>query len=172
MALEIEPRGCAQPSPESSGGERGRGPCPWPPAGGAGRGPGARGGGQPPPAAAGKPLRVVELRPGHAPNVHTQVVLLEKGPTQLTPDRTQVCQALCADHTAAVGLQLWGEEVAAFQPGDILRLTGGMFNFATARKVRLSPLPSASPPPCPPPTPRDGADASARAPLTAVAAGA
>ena len=141
-------------------------------AGPGGAGGGGGGGGQPPPAAAGKPLRVVELRPGHAPNVHTQVVLLEKGPTQLTPDRTQVCQALCADHTAAVGLQLWGEEVAAFQPGDILRLTGGMFNFATARKVRLSPLPSASPPPCPPPTPRDGADASARAPLTAVAAGA
>jgi len=106
---------------------------------------GAGGAGGPAPGpGAPKLARVVDLRPGHAPQVNAQVILLEKGPMrEISSDRQPVSLALCADHTAAVGLQLWGEEVAAFQPGDVLRLTGGMFNFATARKVRH--------PPCHPP---------------------
>ncbi len=116
-------------------------------------------GGAPPPApgpGAPKLARVVDLRPGHAPHVNTQVILLEKAPARETPGHPPVSLALCADHTAAVGLQLWGEEVAAFQPGDVLRLTGGMFNFATARKVRSPPChpPALVPPPPPPPRPR------------------
>ena len=103
-----------------------------------------------------KLARLVDLRPGHAPHVNTQVILLEKAPARETPGHPPVSLALCADHTAAVGLQLWGEEVAAFQPGDVLRLTGGMFNFATARKVRNPPChpPALAPPPPPPPRPR------------------
>lgn len=37
--------------------------------------------------------------------------------------------ALVADPTAAVHLQLWGNECDAFLPGDIVRLSNGVFSF-------------------------------------------
>ncbi|KAK3233176.1 hypothetical protein CYMTET_56510 [Cymbomonas tetramitiformis] len=43
---------------------------------------------------------------------------------------TRICFVLVADSSAAVNLQLWGNEVDAFQAGDILRLNAGYFtNF-------------------------------------------
>ncbi len=40
-----------------------------------------------------------------------------------------MCVALVADASASVHLQLLGNECEAFQPGDIVRLTGGLFSF-------------------------------------------
>ncbi|KAJ7533195.1 hypothetical protein O6H91_13G037100 [Diphasiastrum complanatum] len=37
--------------------------------------------------------------------------------------------ATVADASAAVNFQLWGSECDAFQPGDIVRLTNGIFSF-------------------------------------------
>ncbi|CAI5487358.1 unnamed protein product [Closterium sp. Naga37s-1] len=46
-----------------------------------------------------------------------------------------VCTALVADGTAAVHMQLWGAEVDALQPGDIVRLTSGIFSFHKSNLV-------------------------------------
>ncbi|KAK8718061.1 hypothetical protein V6N13_045307 [Hibiscus sabdariffa] len=40
-----------------------------------------------------------------------------------------MCLALVADKTAAVHLQLWGEECEAFEAGDIIRMENGIFSY-------------------------------------------
>ncbi|PUZ45045.1 hypothetical protein GQ55_8G188300 [Panicum hallii var. hallii] len=39
------------------------------------------------------------------------------------------CLALVADDTAAAHFLLWGGECGVFEPGDIVRLTGGIFSY-------------------------------------------
>ncbi|KAK9828487.1 hypothetical protein WJX72_000261 [[Myrmecia] bisecta] len=78
--------------------------------------------------------RLVDLRPS-LQAVNVQFIVLEKEPPVIVRKTEKghvvdvpVCTALVADPTAAVHLQLWGaEEVEAFQPSDIVRLTGGLF---------------------------------------------
>eukprot|EP00850_Spirogloea_muscicola_P013805 SM000095S25019 [mRNA] locus=s95:530228:531524:- [translate_table: standard] len=74
--------------------------------------------------------KLCELRPSISNNVHSVFILLEKGvPARVSESGPMVSTALVADATASVHFQLWGAEVDAFQPGDIIRLTSGMFSF-------------------------------------------
>ncbi|KAK9206779.1 hypothetical protein WN943_017058 [Citrus x changshan-huyou] len=43
--------------------------------------------------------------------------------------QNKTCLALVADETAAVHFQFWQDECDAFEPGDILRLTNGIFSY-------------------------------------------
>ncbi|MBA0716871.1 hypothetical protein Golax_004728, partial [Gossypium laxum] len=61
-------------------------------------------------------------------NINTQFILLEKG--KITWDgQNKMCLGLVADKTAAVHLQLWGEECEAFEAGDIIRMENGIFSY-------------------------------------------
>mmetsp|Transcript_61582 Transcript_61582/g.194884 ORF Transcript_61582/g.194884 Transcript_61582/m.194884 type:complete len:144 (+) Transcript_61582:201-632(+) len=67
--------------------------------------------------------RIVDLRPNLKP-VNVTFIVLEKG----TPQHgggTSV--GVVADSTGSVNFQFWGAEADAIQPGDIIRLLGGMF---------------------------------------------
>lgn len=62
--------------------------------------------------------------------------MLEKGlPSRIGDAGPLVSVALVADATAAVHLQLWGNECEAFQPGDIVRLSNGVFSFHKSNLV-------------------------------------
>ena len=50
---------------------------------------------------------------------------LAGAPTRANDSLPFICTALAADSTGSVHFQLWGAEVDALQPGDILRLTNG-----------------------------------------------
>lgn len=82
--------------------------------------------------AAGGPqfTRVLDLRPNMLP-VNCVFVVLEKGKVERVYDQqaTAICYATVADSSAAVTLQLWGDEVEAVNPGDIIRLTQGYFTL-------------------------------------------
>ncbi|VVB17914.1 unnamed protein product [Arabis nemorensis] len=47
------------------------------------------------------------------------------------------CIALAADETAAVHTQLWGEECDAFETGDIVKLTNGIFSYVRSSGLVL-----------------------------------
>lgn len=71
-----------------------------------------------------------DLRPSVATNINLTFIVLEKGPlSRIGENGPLVSVALVADATAAVHLQLWGPECDAFQPGDIVRITNGVFSF-------------------------------------------
>ncbi|GBG58915.1 hypothetical protein CBR_g24266 [Chara braunii] len=79
-----------------------------------------------------KCVMIEDLRPSPGNHVTTVFIVLEK------PDARKIggdhgagriCTALVADSTAAVNLQLCGSEIDAFKPGDIVRLTDGLFSF-------------------------------------------
>mmetsp|Transcript_1547 Transcript_1547/g.2669 ORF Transcript_1547/g.2669 Transcript_1547/m.2669 type:complete len:150 (-) Transcript_1547:422-871(-) len=74
--------------------------------------------------------RIIDLRPS-IERINTIFIILEKGKPDKVADHasTPICYALVADQTASVNLQLWGDEVDAFQSGDIVKLTGGYFTF-------------------------------------------
>ncbi|KAF8664488.1 hypothetical protein HU200_054665 [Digitaria exilis] len=61
-------------------------------------------------------------RPPHA-HAHAQSQSQARGGEEMT------CLALVADETAAAHFLLWGGECGAFEPGDIVRLTGGIFSY-------------------------------------------
>ncbi|TVU04024.1 hypothetical protein EJB05_50417, partial [Eragrostis curvula] len=50
---------------------------------------------------------------------------------------TTTCLALVADETAAAHFLLWGGECGAFEPGDIVRLTGGIFSYVWGNRLVL-----------------------------------
>lgn len=74
--------------------------------------------------------KIIDLRPS-AKEVNCVFIILEKGRVDRVPGQdTRICFVLVADSSAAVNLQLWGNEVEAFQAGDIIRLNAGYFtNF-------------------------------------------
>ncbi|CAN6469342.1 unnamed protein product [Victoria cruziana] len=73
-------------------------------------------------------VRINDLVPSASTNINTEFILLDKGmPAIEGPER--VCLALVADETAAVHFQFWGGECDAFERGDIIRLTKGIFSF-------------------------------------------
>ncbi|XP_074268832.1 uncharacterized protein LOC141592148 [Silene latifolia] len=69
-----------------------------------------------------------DIVPAAQNNIDTQFILLAKG--KFTRDgETKTCLALVADETAAVHFQLWGVESDAFQTGDIIHLSNGIFSY-------------------------------------------
>jgi hypothetical protein len=65
-------------------------------------------------------------RPHHHPHSQPhagQVQAQARGGEEVT------CLALVADETAAAHFLLWGGECGAFEPGDVVRLTGGIFSY-------------------------------------------
>ncbi|OAY45738.1 SOSS complex subunit B homolog [Manihot esculenta] len=69
-----------------------------------------------------------DIVPSAQTNIKTQFILLDKGRTA-TEGQNKTCLALVADETAAVHFQLWGDECDAFEPGDIIHLTNGIFSY-------------------------------------------
>ncbi|XP_020150769.1 uncharacterized protein [Aegilops tauschii subsp. strangulata] len=51
--------------------------------------------------------------------------------------REETCLSLVADETATVHFLLWGTECDAFEPGDIVRLTSGIFSYHRGNKLFL-----------------------------------
>ncbi|KAH8939366.1 hypothetical protein BDL97_15G034000 [Sphagnum fallax] len=68
-------------------------------------------------------LLIKDLRPSLSTNFSVTFIVLEKGaPTRV--GEGLMCVALVADASASVHLQLLGNECEAFQPGDIVCLSG------------------------------------------------
>ncbi|XP_020207883.1 SOSS complex subunit B homolog isoform X1 [Cajanus cajan] len=61
-------------------------------------------------------------------NIDTKFILLDKGKT-IVEGHNKMCLALVADKTAAVHFQFWGDECDAFDSGDIICLTNGIFSY-------------------------------------------
>ncbi|KAF6167436.1 hypothetical protein GIB67_024021 [Kingdonia uniflora] len=59
-------------------------------------------------------------------NVSAFILLEKDNPVKEGPGKTGL--TLVADETASVHFQLWGTECDAFEPGDIIRLTNGIFS--------------------------------------------
>ncbi|KAK6927597.1 hypothetical protein RJ641_006188 [Dillenia turbinata] len=75
-----------------------------------------------------KMIALKDLVPAAQNNINTQFILVDKGkPVMEGQQRT--CLALVADKTAAVHFLLWGDECDAFEPGDIVRLSKGIFSY-------------------------------------------
>ena len=51
--------------------------------------------------------------------------------------REETCLSLVADETAAVHFLLWGAECDGFEPGDIVRLTNGIFSYHKGNSLVL-----------------------------------
>ncbi|OWM78045.1 SOSS complex subunit B1 isoform X2 [Punica granatum] len=74
-------------------------------------------------------LCLKDIAPAAQNNINTQFILLDKGRANLEGGQTKTCLALVADETAAVHFQFWGDECDAFKPGDIIRLSNGIFSY-------------------------------------------
>nr|ABR16037.1 unknown [Picea sitchensis] len=72
-------------------------------------------------------INIKDLCPAATNTVNTKFIMLEKGKPMKDGEKT--CLSLVADQSAAVHFQLWGDEYDAFQPGDIIHLTNGIFSF-------------------------------------------
>ncbi|KAL4342821.1 hypothetical protein AHAS_Ahas11G0016700 [Arachis hypogaea] len=69
-----------------------------------------------------------DIVPSAQNNINTKFIVLEKGNATLE-GQNKLCMALVADETAAVHVQLWGDECNAFEGGDIIQLTNGIFSY-------------------------------------------
>ncbi|KAK7407594.1 hypothetical protein VNO78_09547 [Psophocarpus tetragonolobus] len=69
-----------------------------------------------------------DIIPAAQNNIDTKFILLEKGKTTVE-GQNKICMALVADETAAVHFQFWGDECNAFNSGDIISLTNGIFSY-------------------------------------------
>lgn len=75
-----------------------------------------------------------DIVPAASNNIDTKFILLDKG--KITAEgQNKTCLALVADQTAAVHFQFWGWECDAFQPGDIIHLSNGIFSFQRSNLV-------------------------------------
>lgn len=72
-------------------------------------------------------ISLKDLVPAATCSVNTKFIMLEKG--KITHEKDKKCLALVADETASVHFQLWGTECEAFEPGDIIQLTKGIFSY-------------------------------------------
>ncbi|KAF9622878.1 hypothetical protein IFM89_035008 [Coptis chinensis] len=61
--------------------------------------------------------------------INTQFILVQKDDKLSKEGQEETCLALVADNTASVHFLLWGTECDAFDPGDIIRLTNGIFSY-------------------------------------------
>ncbi|XAR61266.1 hypothetical protein NMG60_11034913 [Bertholletia excelsa] len=73
-------------------------------------------------------ISLKDIVPAAQNNINSVFILVDKGRVTLE-GQNRTCLALVADNTAAVHFQLWGEECDAFEPGDIIRLTNGIFSY-------------------------------------------
>ncbi|KAK3127403.1 hypothetical protein QOZ80_7AG0572820 [Eleusine coracana subsp. coracana] len=84
-------------------------------------------------------VKLKDLVPAPTNTVNTTFIVLDKAAPRPPPPHHQAregaeaaaaatCLALVADETAAAHFLLWGGECGAFEPGDIVRLTGGVFS--------------------------------------------
>ncbi|XP_077236830.1 uncharacterized protein LOC143878421 [Tasmannia lanceolata] len=69
-----------------------------------------------------------DIVPAAVNTVNTQFILLDKEVAG-KEGQERTCFAPVADETAAVHFQLWGCECNAFEPGDIIRLSNGIFSY-------------------------------------------
>lgn len=74
-----------------------------------------------------KPLK--SIAPAATNNINAKAIVVEKGRVTVE-GQNKSCLALVADETAAVHFQFWGDECDAFQPGDIILLTNGIFSYS------------------------------------------
>ncbi|XP_048424293.1 SOSS complex subunit B homolog [Pyrus x bretschneideri] len=75
-----------------------------------------------------------DIVPAAQNNINTRFILLDKGIVKTTTTtssqaQNKTCLALVADETAAVHFQLWGNECDAFETGDIVELSNGIFSY-------------------------------------------
>ncbi|KAL5714089.1 hypothetical protein ACHQM5_016097 [Ranunculus cassubicifolius] len=69
-----------------------------------------------------------DIVPAAQNNINTQFIILDK--EKLSKEgQDKTCLALVADDTASVHFQLYGTECDAFEPGDIIHLTNGIFSY-------------------------------------------
>uniref|UniRef100_M4FC39 OB domain-containing protein n=1 Tax=Brassica campestris TaxID=3711 RepID=M4FC39_BRACM len=61
-------------------------------------------------------------------NINTRFIILDKSRSPASASGKS-CIALAADETAAVHIQLWGDECDAFEAGDIVKLANGIFSY-------------------------------------------
>lgn len=73
-------------------------------------------------------LSLKDIVPAPLNNIDTRFILLDKGKITME-GQSKTCLALVADETAAVHFLLWGGECDAFQPGDIIQLSKGIFSY-------------------------------------------
>lgn len=73
-------------------------------------------------------LFLKEIVPAAQNNINTRFIILDKAKAR-SPANGKNCMALAADETAAVHIQLWGDECDAFEAGDIVKLTNGIFSY-------------------------------------------
>ncbi|KAK6940899.1 hypothetical protein RJ641_030430 [Dillenia turbinata] len=77
---------------------------------------------------AARMMALKDLVPAAQNNINTQFILLDKS-RPVMEGQQKTCLALVADETAAVHFLLWGDECDAFEPGDIVRLSKGIFSY-------------------------------------------
>ncbi|KQK15735.1 SOSS complex subunit B homolog [Brachypodium distachyon] len=86
-------------------------------------------------------VQLEDLVPAATNTVNTTFIVLDKAARQAHGHahngREETCMSLVADETAAVHFMLWGAECEAFQPGDIVRLTGGIFSYHRGNSLVL-----------------------------------
>lgn len=72
-----------------------------------------------------------DIVPAAQNNIDTRFIILDKArsPASVAAASGRSCIALAADETAAVHIQLWGDECEAFEAGDIVKLTNGIFSY-------------------------------------------
>eukprot|EP00250_Pteridium_aquilinum_P009165 c18486_g1_i1 orf=796-1299(+) len=73
-------------------------------------------------------IMIKDLRPSALNNINIVFIILEKGAISRNDKGTIMSMNLAADPSAAVHLQLWGNECEFFQPGDIVHMTQGIFS--------------------------------------------
>nr|XP_043629342.1 SOSS complex subunit B homolog [Erigeron canadensis] len=78
-----------------------------------------------------------EIVPAARNDINTKFIVLEKGGITTERGQNKVCLGLVADETASVHFQFWNEECDAFQPGDIVRLSNGIFSYNANKSLVL-----------------------------------
>ncbi|KAJ4783704.1 SOSS complex subunit B1 [Rhynchospora pubera] len=74
-------------------------------------------------------MKLKDLTPAASNSINATVILVEKGNNiEEGKEKTKTCVALVADETACVNFQMWGDECEAFQPGDIICISKGIFS--------------------------------------------
>ncbi|KAI5018825.1 hypothetical protein ZWY2020_043713 [Hordeum vulgare] len=85
-------------------------------------------------------VKLKDLVPAATNTVNTTFIVVDKAarPTHANAHgREETCPLLVADETAAVHFLLWGTECDAFEPGDIVRLTSGIFSYHRGNNLFL-----------------------------------
>ncbi|KAL5198495.1 hypothetical protein ABZP36_002007 [Zizania latifolia] len=93
----------------------------------------------------GRAVQLKDLVPAATNTVNTTFIVVDKA-ARAPPHgrgggggggREETCLSLAADETAAVHFLLWGAECDAFEPGDIVRLTDGIFSYHRGNSLVL-----------------------------------